>query len=106
MIVTRPQVVPATPEKIVEVPAAVTCDLCGETFKGAHSLGVGDGVNWKAGAHDRQCTSVEEWEGSVYPDSASYGGVAFDICPGCFKGKLIPWLREQGATGRETEVNW
>ena len=39
-----------------------------------------------------------------------YGGDGesdtFDICPDCFKSKLIPWMREQGVEPEHKEWDW
>ena len=66
----------------------VNCDLCHNITK------TGD---WAQGAYDVADVAVELEEGKHYPDCRSTEVTTFDICPKCFKEKLIPWLKSQGA---------
>ena len=78
------------------------CDLCGKESKGE---------KWQA----RSCYEVNETEisievrqkeGSSCPDGGSGTKYEIDLCPNCFKTKLIPWLKSQGATIQEEEWDW
>lgn len=69
-----------------------TCDLCGGTTKG----------NWGGGFEVHE-VEVRIKEGDTYPEFGSGTEIEYDICPTCFKDKLIPWLESQGAETRERE---
>lgn len=45
-------------------------------------------------------------EGTSYPEGGSYEGFILDICPKCFKDKLIPWFESQGGKVRKTEGDY
>lgn len=85
-----------THERVV----ARVCDLCG--FEGTDDWNAGtysvNDTEVKVTVHQREGT--ECWDGG--------GGTEFDvdICPECFKCRLVPWLREQGAEVAETEWGW
>ena len=76
---------------------AMTCDLCDKQTK-RH--------DWTTGIYEVAETTVQFKEGTNYPDGGCGTLYDVDICPGCFRDKLIPWLRSQGATVRETEWDW
>lgn len=44
-----------------------------------------------------------EW-GEAWPEVRTMKEVEVDICLACFRGKLIPWLKEQGAVVGVSEV--
>jgi hypothetical protein len=74
------------------------CDICGT--KG------GDG-DWTGSTYAINETEVSiritQKEGNSCPDGGSGTKYDIDLCPTCFKNKLIPWLRSQGATIQEIE---
>ena len=68
-----------------------TCDLCGEVAKsGNWESSVWDvaeseieiEVRYKVGREDMECSFGKKFN--------------VDICPECFREKLIPWLQSQG----------
>jgi hypothetical protein len=75
-----------------------SCDLCGRAAKNE---------DWGAGSYEVNETEIEisikQREGSSYPESGSGTEYEIDLCPDCFKGRLVPWLREQGAKIEEKE---
>ncbi len=77
------------------------CDLCGLEVKGD---------DWQAGSWEINETTVsieiKQKEGTNYPEGGSGTKHEIDICPDCFKGKLIPWLKSQGADIQEKEWDW
>ena len=76
----------------------VLCDLCGIAGR--------DG-GWDCGNYEFDKTElqvkVSAKKGKCYPDD--YYGKKFvvDLCPDCFRSKLLPWLRSQGAEIKEQE---
>lgn len=77
--------------KTVQVPAQekqvidkVTCDLCN--------------VEIKRSQYSAEGVEVKHRTGNSYPEGGSGQEIAVDLCGKCFDEKLIPWLRDQGAT--------
>ena len=85
--------VPACTRTLVH---SATCDLCG-TVVPYPSLGADmDGhVDW-AKPYQVRRTCVALGEGYDYPDGGHTDYLAYHICTGCFKTKLVPWLASQG----------
>ena len=52
------------------------------------------------------CVEVRQRQGVSYPEGGSGTEIEVDLCPTCFKEKLVPWLRSQGATIEEKEWEW
>jgi hypothetical protein len=86
-------------EKTLPVPATIrtvtdhyTCDLCGKSTR--------DTDNWCGDAYaaDEVCVSMRI--GTNYPEGGSSEETIFDICPDCFKQKLMPFLHGLGAKSR------
>lgn len=59
-----------------------SCDLCGVST-------VDDGNRW---------TTISFEEDNVEKE--------VDICPDCFKNKLVPWLISQGAKIKQEDWDW
>jgi len=76
---------------------AMSCDLC---RKISHK------ENWTTDYYQVAETTIECRVGTSYPESGDDRFYDVDICPDCFRDKLIPWLQSQGATVRETEWGW
>jgi hypothetical protein len=74
----------------------IACDLCGRTTR----------KRWKEDGFDALETEVRIKEGSSYPEGGSGTEIEFDVCPDCFKSKLIPWLEGQGAKTTVREWEW
>ena len=66
------------------------CDICGKIAPWP------DG--WEKGPHDVAEVTLELREGRSYPDGGSGKKYFVDMCPECFKTKLIPWLSSLGCT--------
>ena len=75
----------------------VKCDLCGKEFRGNR---------WGSTSFEILETAVHMKEGEQYPECGNSTEIRFDVCPECFKSKLIPWFLEQGAFPTETESEW
>jgi len=94
--------------KTVEVPATTRqqlisrkCDLCGTESKYA---------DWGAGRYEVEETEIKVIvscrTGTEYPECGSGTEYEIDLCPKCFKDRLVPWLQSQGAYIKETEWEW
>lgn len=75
-----------------------TCDLCGALAKRG---------NWESSSYEVNEVEVEvtvrQKDGYTYPEGGSGTEIVVDICPECFKGKLVPFLRSEGAKIEEQE---
>ena len=76
-----------------------TCDLCGRIAK--------DG-NWERSLWEVAESEIEieikTKDGVEYPEGGHGTKIIVDMCPQCFKEKLVPWLKSQGAT--VDEIDW
>ncbi len=80
-----------------------TCDLCGRETK--------DGTDWDGtSTYDFEETEVSVTvkceTGERYPSGGQSTAYAVDLCPNCFKDKLVPWLQGQGAKVDPVELDW
>jgi uncharacterized protein (DUF983 family) len=74
------------------------CDLCGHTVSGEE---------WEdSPSYDIDETEIRHKEGSSCPDGGSGVECIIDLCPRCFKAKLVPWLKEQGVVVKYKEWDW
>lgn len=89
------------PEHETEILVGRQCDLCGRRSKND---------DWDAGMYDVNDTeikvSIKQKEGSNCPEGGSGTDIEIDLCPECFKNRLVPWLRSQGARIEEQEWSW
>jgi hypothetical protein len=81
----------------ITVHDGMTCDLCGKEshFKSCHT--------WGTTHFEVQDVTVEWESGHSYPEDRYTLTKFVDVCPDCFRTKLIPWLESQGATIKERE---
>ena len=88
-------------EEITHVETRVFCDLCGVEAKGD---------DWEGATYQIHETEIEitirQQEGTSYPEGGCGTKIIIDMCLKCFKGKLVPWLKSQGATIKEEEWDW
>lgn len=100
MKVYADKTLPPVPERTVEELTGRKCDLCGKQGKD----------KWEHGIYEVAETEVKvevrEKSGDSYPDGGWGHAYDIDLCPACFKNKLVPWLRTQGAEIQETEWEW
>lgn len=82
----------AVPASLRTVLVERCCDLCGRAAKDDE---------WDAGTYTVSETEilveVRQKDGSAYPEGGSGTKYEVDLCPKCFKEKLVPWLISQGA---------
>jgi hypothetical protein len=79
--------------------AAVKCDLCGKEAPSPNSYM----HPWAPGTYDVEDVTIEYKTGSSYPEGTDTTTHTMDMCPDCFKDKLIPWLESQGVKMREED---
>ena len=93
-------------EEIVTFPKKTVisrkCDLCPAKSKSEE---------WESkGCYDVNETEISveirQKEGESYPEGGSGKKYEIDLCPKCFKTKLIPWLKSQGADIKQEEWDW
>jgi hypothetical protein len=87
--------------KTVTVPAKtetkldyMQCELCENR---SHT------EDWSPRVFEIREPTVTFREGTDFPEGSSATTIHLDICPECFKTKLIPWFEAQGGSTRETE---
>ena len=77
------------------------CDLCGLETKGN---------DWSAEKWNVNETTIKieitQKEGHSYPEGGSGTEYEIDICPDCFKNKLVLWLKSQGADVQQKDWDW
>lgn len=94
--------------KTVEVPATTkqeldktTCDLCGKEAKRGY---------WESSSYEVNDTEIEvtikHEDGYNYPEGGNGTKYSVDMCPDCFKERLIPWLESQGCKAERKEWDW
>lgn len=89
----------------IEIPVPATtrthlsetkCDLCGTTTRN----------EWCKNSYDAVESDVRLKTGTSYPEGGSGEETTIDICPDCFKSKLIPWVVAQGGQPTTKEWDW
>jgi hypothetical protein len=78
------------------VTVACKCDLCGTVS--------GQWRGWGKDSYDRQDVEIEYTYGHSYPEGGSGEKETFDVCPACWREKLVPWFKSHGA--EPTITDW
>jgi hypothetical protein len=78
------------------------CDLCDAT---STSETWGSGAFYKVNETEISI-EIRQEEGSSYPEGGNGKKYEVDLCPSCFKDKLIPWLNSQNANIKQEEWDW
>lgn len=75
----------------------ITCDLCGAETDDAEC--------WPPGSGYYSVNKVIiEWKtGELYPETRRGKTFMVDMCPKCFREKLVPWVESQRAKVREKD---
>lgn len=80
----------------------LVCDICHRSRKGTN--------RWETGCYEVNETEVKitvhQKEGTSYPDGGSGDELIIDICPECFKEKLVPWVESHGSKIEQKEWDW
>ncbi len=80
---------------------AVICELCKKKYKNE---------DWGRTYYEHlECKATLEVhleEGSSYPEGGQFDAIILDICPTCFKEKLVPWFVSQGGVVRTKDVDF
>ena len=93
----EPKTITRTDNILVET----TCDLCGVVAK----KGGWDSSYYEVAETEIEVT-VRQKDGESYPDNGWGHSYQIDICPKCFKDKLVPWLKSQGAKINQEKWDW
>lgn len=88
--------IPATKQEYI---SHIKCDLCGEEQKY-------DYRGWDANMYEYTEVKVQLSECSNFPEGGSKESLVYDICPKCFKEKLMAWFEEQGVRPAEEYLDW
>lgn len=78
-----------------------SCDICGRVAKYG---------NWNSSCYVVADTEVEVRikyrDGHSFPECGYGTEYKVDICPDCFKDKLVPWLESQGVDREFKDWEW
>ena len=86
------------PEEVVDFVETTICDVCGVAHRGN---------GWeRQRSYEIIETHVKIVTGDSYPTGGYTEERSFDICPNCFKEKLIPFIESFGAIPTINEVDW
>ena len=90
------------PAKTITVLKLRQCDLCGKKS---------DREDWNATSiysvnETEIFIEVRQKKGQDYPEGGSGTKYEIDLCPDCFKKKLVPWLLSQGAVIKQEDWDW
>lgn len=84
------------PARTVERVDSTICDLCGkETGR----------YGWGDSEYSVEEVHVKYESGKSYPDDFFSETTEVDLCPQCFKERLIPWIESQGAKPRKRDTD-
>lgn len=79
----------------------LTCDLCGEEAKGG---------DWQSSVYEvnevELAVTVRQKEGTSFPEGGHGQEYVIDMCPTCFKDRLVVWLKSQGAEIELKDWDW
>jgi len=88
-------------EMTTKILAYIQCDICGKKA---------DKHDWSTGTYDVNETEfkilIRQRNGVNYPEGGWGTEYEADICPNCFKDKLIPWLDSQGCKVKKKQWDW
>jgi hypothetical protein len=76
------------------------CDLCGQSEHDEHIRADPSGTGWSPDANRVSETHISWLDGHWERADLSVGRVKrveYHVCPTCFRTKLMPWFRSQGA---------
>lgn len=92
--------VPATTHKVID---KTICDLCKRETAGDNW----EKSDWQVTNTTNVSTRVSaKCNRSYWGDGGEGAEIIIDLCPWCFRDKLMPWLREQGANIEVKEYDW
>lgn len=94
------------PERVEDRLVKKRCDLC---RRETDRIGLNESSWTNSGFHINATTilvKITQNKGTDYPEGGSGTKYDIDLCPDCFKDKLIPWLRSQGAVIEKLEWDW
>lgn len=92
-----------TVEETRKVLVKRTCDICGREAV--------DDTRWKCDTqwqHNETTlrVTVHQTDGTNYPEGGWGTEFIVDMCPQCFKDKLLPWIKSQGGDVQEQDWGW
>ena len=98
MRIMETRVVPATTRQVC---VKRKCDLCGAEAKGGE---------WPHEDFHLNETTIKiemtHTEGSCFPEGGMGAACEVDLCPKCFRHRLVPWLNAEGASLDYVDWDW
>lgn len=70
-----------------------TCDMCGAKIERETRFDIREGA-------------VRLILGENYPEGGHRTELRADLCEGCFRNKLVPWLESQGVKMQTVQAEW
>jgi hypothetical protein len=105
MIKTEEVIIPAVPEKKETKETGVVCDICQVFFEGVSICGLETAFPKDYYRRVEVAVGISDIES--YPSGGSSTALIFDICPNCFRDKVIPVLKDKfGVIPREINKDW
>ena len=90
------------PEQKVRYLKIRKCDLCGREAEKD-----GEWIVHKFQMNETIIKiNIQQKEGSTYPEGGSGTEYEIDLCPDCFKNRLIPWLKAAGTKIEKKAWDW
>ena len=77
----------------------IRCDICGAKEDTPEWID-----SWNSSNFNETKVTIKQKEGTSYPDGGQGTEYIVDMCPVCFKDRLIPWIKSQG--GHVEEKDW
>ena len=84
------------------VTTEVKCDICGAIAPCPDCYD----AEWAKESYNISTATIELKEGASFPAGGSWIETTFDICPTCFKEKLIPFIKSFGGEPTIREVDF
>lgn len=97
-------IVPAVPECTKKVFDQILCDLCKKPGT-APSEWSTSYSSYEVNETELTVT-VRQKEGYNFPEGGDGTEYVIDLCPDCFKNRLVPWFKSQGAEIKEKDWDW
>ncbi len=69
--------------------AYLKCDFCGKESKNANH----DENPWETDGLDTDSVTIQHKQGNYWGNDGDSNTLDADMCPSCFRAKLLPWLR-------------
>jgi hypothetical protein len=79
------------------------CDLCGLNAAQPRN---DEYAPWRNSHFDQDRVLVQHEYGTRYPEATDIITDAFDVCPDCWRNKVVPWFAQHGATPHQSKLSY